>query len=104
MFTVANVFITETFPKNKQALAGSVFEVNAQLGMSFGSAIMAIISQSATHPDADGNRTSPTAVMSGYRVVFWTTFSFLLLMALVGAFGLRRMRRLGCHEDLKARS
>ena len=95
LFTVANLIITQTFAKDRQALAGSVFEVTAQLGTSVGLAVMAVISQSVTNKTPDSDKSSAHSLMPGFRAAFWTMFGILVTAALVGVAGLRQGRRLG---------
>ena len=99
IFTVASLIITVVFPPQTQALAGAIFHTVAQLGTSMGIAIMAVISASVIDRSSLRDKTSPEALMQGYRATFWARFALMVMMTLVGMWGLRKMTKLGVKSD-----
>ena len=95
IFTVANLIITDVFPTQTQALAGAVFETVAQLGTSIGIAIMAVISASVTGRLSTPDKSSPDALMHGYRAVFWACFALMIITTFIGIWCLRGLRSIG---------
>ena len=99
LFTVAALIVTSAFPDKTQALAGAVFQTLAQLGTSLGLAVMASISSSATEKSQNSVKTSPGALMVGYRLTFWVSFSWALLAVVIGGLGLRKAGRVGLKRE-----
>ena len=99
MFTVAALVITNVFPPQTQALGGAVFQTLAQFGTSLGLAIMASVSTSVTDESEYKDKTSPEALMKGYRVTFWLCFGWMLLAILIGGLGLRRVGKVGLKRE-----
>ena len=68
-----------------------------QLGTSFGIAIMimAVLSASITKGSSLTDKTSPEALMRGYRAAFWACFALMVMMTLVRMCGLRKATKLG---------
>ena len=99
LFTVAALVITDVFPEKTQALSGAVFQTLAQFGISLGLAIMASISTSVTENSDYAVKTSPEALMEGYRVTFWVGFGWMLLACMVGVLGLRRVGKVGLKRE-----
>ncbi|KAL9099678.1 MAG: hypothetical protein Q9163_004852 [Psora crenata] len=95
MCTVANLIITDSFPDSTQALAGAVFNTVSQFGTAVGIAVMAVISTSVTNESSTADKTSPDALMVGYRAAFWACFALMVLATLTGAIGLRNVWRVG---------
>ena len=98
-FTVANLVITDIFPVETQALAGAVYQVVSQLGTSIGIAVMAVISNSVTDRSRLPDKSSPEALLQGFRAVFWACFAMMVLSTLVGAWGLRGVQITGKDES-----
>ena len=94
-YTVANLLITDIFPKETQALAGAVYQTMSQLGMSIGIAVLSVISNTITDRTRLPDKESPEALMQGFRAVFWTCFAMMVLSTLVGMWGLRGWRKIG---------
>ncbi|GAB7355454.1 hypothetical protein MBLNU459_g5958t1 [Dothideomycetes sp. NU459] len=90
LFTVGLLVISAVFPPGTQALGGAVFNTCSQLGTSIGLTITAVISDSRTAAAGDSDKTSPNALMTGYRAVFWALFVWMVAVCVVGAWGLRR--------------
>ena len=99
LFTISALVITSGFPDKTQALAGAVFQTVAQFGTSLGLAITASISSSVTSNSKFKVKTSPDALMAGYRVTFWVSFAWMLIACAVGGVGLRKAGRVGLKRD-----
>ena len=91
--------VTSAFPDKTQALAGAVFQTVAQFGTSLGLAIMASVSSSVTEQSEFPAKTSPAALMAGYRVTFWVSFGWVLMAVIVGGVGLRKAGRVGLKRE-----
>jgi MFS family permease len=105
LFTVALLVISDVFPPRMQALAGAVFNTVSQFGNSLGLTIMAVISSAVTRHAASSSSTageddsSPAALLAGYRAGFWAAFAWMMLAFFIGAFGLRRIGKVGVKRD-----
>lgn len=99
IFTVANLIIADSFSTKTQGLAGAVFNTIAQFGTSIGLTIFAIISSGVTQESSYKNKGSPEALMAGYRAVFWTCFGLMMAASGVGAWGLRRVGKVGLKRE-----
>ena len=99
MFTVAALIITDVFPEDTQALGGAVFQTVAQFGTSLGLAFMATISTSVTEHSDYAVKTSPEALMQGYRVTFWVSFGWMISACIIGGLGLRRVGKVGLKRE-----
>ncbi|CAJ0542607.1 Ff.00g001630.m01.CDS01 [Fusarium sp. VM40] len=97
LFTVGLIVVTETFPEDKQAVAGSVFNAASQFGNAMGLAIMQVVSTLVTKQHS--GRPAPEALLEGYRAAFWTMFAFMVLCAAIGGIGLRKAGRVGLKQD-----
>ncbi|EIW83579.1 MFS general substrate transporter [Coniophora puteana RWD-64-598 SS2] len=92
-FPVGNLHVASTFDEDSQNLAGGVFNVANQLGISTGlavsSAVAAAVSKkySESHPDL--SPTSPEVLMPGFRAAGWTCFAAVVIALLIAVFGLR---------------
>ncbi|KAG8529659.1 uncharacterized protein KY384_005140 [Bacidia gigantensis] len=102
-YTVANLLITSIFPRETQALAGAVYQVMSQLGISIGIAILAVISNSVTDSSPLPDKESPDALLKGYRAVFWACFAMMVLSTLVGAWGLRGWKTINTNHNAPPR-
>jgi hypothetical protein len=99
LFTVGLLVVSDIFPTRTQALAGAVFNTVAQFGTSIGLTAMAVISSSATKSSKYVEKTEPDALMVGYRASFWAAFSWIALACFIGAFGLRKLGKVGLKKD-----
>lgn len=99
MFTVAALVITNVFPQRTQALGGAVFQTLGQFGTSLGLAIMASISTAVTDSSDYKVKTSPEALMVGYRVTFWVCFGWMVLAIVVGGLGLNKVGKVGLKKE-----
>lgn len=99
LFTVGLLIISSIFPTRTQALGGAVFNTCSQLGASIGLTITSVIADSRTAASRDVDKTSPDALMFGYRAVFWTLFAWMVAVCFTGIIGLRRVGRIGVKRD-----
>ncbi|KAF4450776.1 hypothetical protein F53441_6108 [Fusarium austroafricanum] len=97
LFTVGLIVVTETFPEDKQAVAGSVFNAASQFGNAMGLAIMQVVSILVTKKHAGASPAE--ALLRGYKASFWTMFSFMILCGFIGAVGLRKAGRVGLKQE-----
>ncbi|KAF4990276.1 hypothetical protein FGRMN_8584 [Fusarium graminum] len=97
LFTVGLIVVTETFPEDKQAIAGSVFNAASQFGNAVGLAIMQVVSTLVTKQHK--GVPSAEALLQGYKASFWTMFSFMILCAAIGGVGLRKAGMVGVKQD-----
>lgn len=99
IFTVANLVIADSFSPKTQGLAGAVFNTIAQFGTSIGLTAFAIISATITQNSAYTDKGSPDALMVGYRAVFWTCFGLMMAASGIGAWGLRKVGKVGLKRE-----
>jgi hypothetical protein len=99
LFTIGLLVVSDVFPTSTQALAGAVFSTVAQFGTSIGLTVMAVISSSAIAKSNIEEKSSPDALMVGYRASFWAAFAWMSLACLIAAFGLRRIGKVGLKRD-----
>ena len=100
-FTVANLLVTDIFPKETQALAGAVYQATSQLGISIGIAVLAVIQNTVTNKSPFPDKESPDALLTGFRAVFWACFGMMVLSTLIGMWGLRGRSKVGQIEEDK---
>jgi len=98
-FTVANLLISSVFPPKTQGLAGGVFNTISQIGKSVGVALVAVIASSVTANSSYTDKTSPDALLDGYRATFWFCFALCLTVFLLSLVGLRRIGNIGHKRD-----
>lgn len=82
-----------------QALSGAVFNTCAQLGSAIGLSVTQVIASSVTNGSSYANKSSPDALMAGYRVAFWAMFGWMVVVCLVCVVGLRRVGVIGVKRD-----
>lgn len=99
LFTIGILVVSEVFPVRTQALAAAVINTFAQLGTSIGLASMSVISTSVTKDSKFANKSSPQALMAGYRATFWALFAWNAAAFVVGALGLRKLGKVGVKRD-----
>ena len=98
VYVVAILIASDVFPENMQALAGAIINTVGQFGTSFGIAIMAIISTRVNDSSSHSSETNGLALLPGYRVVFWVSFALTIIVAVIGAIGLRKVGKIGGKE------
>ncbi len=81
--TFMPVVLTATtgIPAHKAGLASGLINTSQQMGGALGLAVLSSISTTATNNFA-GNISSPSAIVEGYHMAFFTTLFFLLLVVL----------------------
>lgn len=99
LYTVSIIVVSDSFPSHMQALAGAVFNTLAQLGTSIGLTSVSVVSSSITAASSYNDKTGPEALMQGYRAAFWMIFSLMAVSLIVGAYGLRRLGKIGEKRD-----
>ena len=83
-----------------QALSGAVFNTCAQLGAAIGLSLTQVIASSVISAQAPAaERSSPDALMRGYRVAFWTMFGWMIFACLVCVAGMRRVGVIGVKRE-----
>lgn len=92
---IANLAITSIFPAKTHGLAGGVTNTVAQLGASFGINFTAILATAVTMNSSIENKTSPHALLIGYRASFWMSFGATVAMLVIVIFGLRKIGKVG---------
>ncbi|KAL5352327.1 hypothetical protein ACLOAV_002274 [Pseudogymnoascus australis] len=86
VFTIANLVITDAFPKETQALAGAMSNTAQQLGGAFGLAIAGVV---AARGSQEGQEGTQDALWLGYRAVFYMCFGAMVVACLLSAVALR---------------
>ncbi|KAM0452060.1 hypothetical protein ACHAPV_009684 [Trichoderma viride] len=99
LFTVGLLVVSDVFPAHMQALSGAVFNTCAQLGTAIGLTVTSLIATSVTNASSDADKESPSALMDGYRAVFWTMFAAMVLTCVLSVLGLRTVKQLGVKRD-----
>jgi len=99
IFTVGILLVSEVFPDRTQALAGAVFNTVGQFGQAIGLALIGVVSDAVTQNSKYVNKSSPDALLTGYRAGFWTCTGWMILTCVIGAFGLRKSGRVGLKRD-----
>ncbi len=99
LFTVGLLAVSEEFPAHTQALAGAVFSTVAQFGTSLGLTLIAVVAASVTKNEANKGMIKEDGLLAGYRAGFWAAFASMGIACMVGAFGLRRMGKVGVKRD-----
>lgn len=82
-----------------QALGGAVFNTCAQLGAAIGLSVTQVVASSVTSNSPYADKSSPGALMTGYRVAFWAMFGWMVLVCLVCVGGFRRVGVVGVKQD-----
>ena len=97
--TIGILVVSETFPVHTQALASAVINTFSILGTSIGFASMSVISAGVTKNSKFADKSSPKALMVGYRATFWALFAWNATALVVGAVGLRKLGKVGVKRD-----
>ncbi|KFY22324.1 hypothetical protein V493_06667 [Pseudogymnoascus sp. VKM F-4281 (FW-2241)] len=96
VFTIANLVITDAFPKETQALAGAMSNTAQQLGGAFGLALAGVVSARGSQ---EGPKGSQEALWLGYRAVFYMCFGAMVVACLLGAVALRGVGVVGTSNE-----
>ncbi|KAL3965186.1 hypothetical protein ACCO45_002190 [Purpureocillium lilacinum] len=97
LFTVGLIIVTDTFPDDKQAIAGAVFNTASQFGNSLGLAVMQVVSTLVAKNHA--GMTPPGPILEGYRAGFWTMLALMIGCAAIGGIGLRKTGKIGLKQE-----
>jgi hypothetical protein len=76
-----------------------VFNTVAQLGSSIGLTTTSVISLTVSKDSPMQDKTSPAALMNGYRATFWALFAWMAAACVIGSFGLRKLGKVGEKRD-----
>lgn len=82
-----------------KALSGAVFNTCAQLGGAVGMSVTQLIASSVTKGSSYPDKSSPEALMQGYRAAFWTMFAWMVFLCIVCLVG---MRKVGKEDSMHA--
>ena len=99
IFTVGILLVSEVFPDRTQALAGAVFNTVGQFGQAIGLALIGVVSDSVTRESKYADKSSPDALLVGYRAGFWTCTGWMGLLCIIGVLGLRKSGKVGLKRD-----
>ncbi|KAJ5926388.1 hypothetical protein N7516_008161 [Penicillium verrucosum] len=86
--------ITQLFPRSLHGLAGGVSNTYAQLGISIGLNLTAILANAVTMSSTE-NKSSPIALAEGYSAAFWASFGATVAMILIAVLGMRTAGKVG---------
>lgn len=99
LFTVGLIIVSEVFPEKTQALAGAVYNTVAQFGWCLGINSMQVVSMLVTKGTSYRDKSSPSALLQGYRASFWAMFGATVVCALVIVIGLRKVGKIGLKRE-----
>ncbi|KAK6385670.1 hypothetical protein LTS17_001240 [Exophiala oligosperma] len=99
LYTVGLIVISDGFPEQMQGLAGAVFSTVSQFGISLGLSTMQVISNLVTEETKYRDKSSPPALLKGYRASFWAMFGAMILSCFVAAFGFRKAGKVGLKRE-----
>ncbi|KAI9697107.1 MAG: hypothetical protein M1820_007922 [Bogoriella megaspora] len=99
LFTISNLLITSVFPSKTQGLAGGVFNTVSQIGRTVGLALTQVIAGSVTARSSNPIKSSPPALLEGYRASFWFCFAVNVSTLIVAVWGLRSIGEVGHKRD-----
>ncbi|KAJ4356985.1 hypothetical protein N0V95_002857 [Ascochyta clinopodiicola] len=109
LFTVGLIIVSDNFPERDQALAGAVFNMVAQFGMSLGMGscqvvALGVIGSGKSGKDGGSGHGNPSTddpkeLLKGYRASFWTMFGYMLCVVCVAIVGLRKAGKVGLKKD-----
>lgn len=97
IYTIANLVVTEAFPMSTQALAGSVFNMLAQIGKSVGIATTAVVARQVTALVEEPY--SKEALLQGYKAGWWYNCGLGLTSVAVSFWGLKTVGTLGVKRE-----
>lgn len=89
LYTISNLVVTSVFPPKTQGLAGGVLNTITQLAKTVALATSGAIAGSVTSHSHYDSKTSPPALMEGYRAAFWYLFALAFGTIVLFAWGLR---------------
>ena len=98
LFTVSNLVITGAYP-SKDALAGGVFNVFAQLGNSIGLAVTAAVAARVSARLGGGGGGEGEVLFEGYRAAFWICAASMVFVTGITWWGLKGGGKVGRKSD-----
>jgi len=110
IFACGSLFVSRVALPHEQSVAGGIFSTFAQLGISFGLAITATVSNAVTTketsrfgivPNAEGTNIPLAALLKGYRAAQWTGFAFAMGALVLSALLFRGVGIIGGKGELK---
>lgn len=99
IYTIANLMVTAAFPSNTQALAGSVFNMLAQIGKSVGIATTAIVAQQVSASSIKQGSDARQAALEGYKAGWWYNFALSVVSVIFSLWGLQKVGKLGIKRE-----
>ena len=99
LFTVGLIVVSGVFSEKDQALAGAVFSTVGYFGMSLGLNSMQVVSLLVTKGTQYRDKSSPAALLQGYRASFWAMFAMTIFCSLLCAVGLRNIGKVGLKRE-----
>lgn len=99
LFCVGLIIVSEVFPDDTQALGAAVFNTAGQFGQAIGLALIGVVSESSTQKSGYTDKTSPQALLEGYRAGFWTLCGWMLLICVTALIGLRKVNKVGLKRE-----
>ena len=99
IFTVSNLLITSMFPPEMQGVAGGVFNTVSQTGKSVGIALTVLLADQVTRSSQHVDKTSPEALLAGYRAAFWFCVALIGASLCISVWGLRKIGKVGLKRD-----
>lgn len=103
LYTVALIIVSDSFPKQTQALAGAVFGTVSMFGTSLGIGMCQVVVLGVTGREGgEGTEAFGEDVgglLKGYRAGFWTMFASTVGCVVVAVLGLRRTGKVGVKKD-----
>jgi nitrate/nitrite transporter NarK len=99
LFIISNLIITSIFAREKQGLAGGVFNTIAQIGRTSGITIVGLLSDSITASSPPGDRNNPVPLMQGYRAASWLCLALNVTVLGITVCRLRHIGKAGVTWD-----
>ena len=91
--------VSEVLPDRTQALASILFNTVGQFGQVIGLVIIGVVPDSVTHNSKYADKSSPDALLVGFRAGFWTCTGWMALTCFIGVLGLRKSGKVGLKKD-----
>ncbi|EOA81484.1 uncharacterized protein SETTUDRAFT_99249 [Exserohilum turcica Et28A] len=99
LFAVSNLVLTSCFPKQMQGLAGGVLNTITQLAKTVALATAGTLAGSVTSQTHEASKTSPAALMEGYRAAFWYFFAMTCATIVLFIWGLRGIGKIMAKKE-----
>jgi nitrate/nitrite transporter NarK len=99
IYTVSNLLISSMFPPKTQGVAGGVFNTISQTGKGVGLGLTALVANGITANYPSSNKSSPEALLKGYRAAFAFCAALFAASLLLSIWGLRKIGKVGRKMD-----